>query len=84
MGLLLKSVTLVERVEFVSSDVPHGVTLEDSTMKEPKLKNLKVDVAEIAEVRRSLKNQRSVKITINLDADSLKTPKNEASASRVP
>jgi predicted DNA binding CopG/RHH family protein len=53
-------------------------------MREPKLRNLKVDVAETAKIRRSLKNQRSVKITINLDADSLNALKKEASASGVP
>lgn len=53
-------------------------------MTEPKLGNLKVDVAETAKIRRSLKKQKSVKITINLDADSLKTLKKEASASGVP
>ena len=53
-------------------------------MREPKLGNLKVDVAETAKIRRSLKKQKSVKITINLDADSLNTLKKEASASGVP
>ena len=53
-------------------------------MREPKIKNLKVDVAETAKIRRSLKKQKSVKITINLDADSLNTLKKEASASGVP
>jgi predicted DNA binding CopG/RHH family protein len=53
-------------------------------MREPKLRNLKVDVAETAKIRRSLKKQKSVKITINLDADSLTTLKKEASASGVP
>ena len=53
-------------------------------MREPKLRNLKVDVAETAKIRRSLKKQKSVKITINLDADSLNTLKKEASASGVP
>lgn len=53
-------------------------------MRVPKLGNLKVDVAETAKIRRSLKKQKSVKITINLDADSLNTLKKEASASGVP
>ena len=53
-------------------------------MREPKLRNLKVDVAETTKIRRSLKKQKSVKITINLDADSLNTLKKEASASGVP
>jgi predicted DNA binding CopG/RHH family protein len=84
VGLSSQSVTLVERGRFVFLDVPSGVTLGDCTMREPKLGNLKVDVAETAKIRRSLKKQKSVKITINLDADSLNTLKKEASASGVP
>lgn len=53
-------------------------------MREPKLKNLKVDVAETAKIKGALKKQRHVKITINLDADSLDAVKKEASASGVP
>ena len=65
-------------------DVPIGVTLGDCTMREPKLKNLKVDIAETAKVRRGLKKQKSVKITINLDAGSLEAVKREASSSGIP
>jgi hypothetical protein len=72
VGLSSQSVTLVERGRFVFLDVPSGVTLGDCTMREPKLRNLKVDVAETAKIRRSLKKQKSVKITINLDADSFR------------
>lgn len=53
-------------------------------MREPKLRNLKVDVAETTKIRRALKRQKFVKITINLDADSLDAVKKEASASEVP
>ena len=53
-------------------------------MREPKLKNLKVDIAETAKVRRGLKKQKSVKITINLDASSLEAVKREASSSGIP
>ena len=53
-------------------------------MREPKLKNLRVDVAETSKIRRSLKKQKSVKITTNLDADSLETLKKAASSSGVP
>ena len=53
-------------------------------MREPKLRNLKVDVAETTKIRRALKKQKLVKITINLDADSLEAVKKEASASGVP
>ena len=53
-------------------------------MREPALRNLKVDVVETTKIRRTLKKQKLVKITINLDADSLKAVKKEASASGVP
>ena len=53
-------------------------------MREPKLKSLKVDIAESAKVRRGLKKQKSVKITINLDAGSLEAVKREASSSGIP
>lgn len=53
-------------------------------MKEPRIKNLKEDVLETAKIRRSLKKQKRVKITINLDADSLEALKKEALASGVP
>jgi predicted DNA binding CopG/RHH family protein len=53
-------------------------------MKEPRLKNLKEDTLETAKIRRSLKKQKRVKITINLDADSLEALKKEALASGVP
>ena len=53
-------------------------------MREPKLKSLKVDIAETAKVRRGLKKQKSVKITINLDASSLEAVKREASSSGIP
>jgi len=53
-------------------------------MKEPRIKNLKEDTLETAKIRRSLKKQKRVKITINLDADSLEVLKKEALASGVP
>jgi predicted DNA binding CopG/RHH family protein len=53
-------------------------------MKEPRIKNLKEDALETAKIRRSLKKQKRVKITINLDADSLEALKKEALASGVP
>jgi len=53
-------------------------------MREPTLRNLKLDAAETTKIKRAMKKQRLVKITINLDADSLKAVKKEASASGVP
>jgi predicted nucleotidyltransferase len=44
---------------------------------------VKVDIAETTKIRRALKKQKLVKITINLDADSLETVKKEASSSGV-
>jgi len=76
--------TRVEEGAFVFLDARPGATLGDCIMREPKLRNLKVDVAETSKVRRSMKKQKSVKITINLDADSLDAVKKEASASGVP
>lgn len=84
MGSLLRSVILVEQVKCASSDVLSGVTLGDCTMRKPTLRNLKVDVVETTKIRRALKKQKLVKITINFDADSLEAVKKEASASGVP
>lgn len=53
-------------------------------MREPKLRDLKVGVAETTKIRRALKKQKRVKITINLDADSLEIVKKEAAASGIP
>jgi predicted DNA binding CopG/RHH family protein len=53
-------------------------------MREPRLEKLKVDLSETAKIRRSLKKKKGVKITINLDADTLTTLKKEASTSGVP
>jgi predicted DNA binding CopG/RHH family protein len=53
-------------------------------MREPKLKNLKVDIAETTKLRRALKEQKLVNFTINLDADSLEAVKKEAWASGIP
>jgi uncharacterized DUF497 family protein/predicted DNA binding CopG/RHH family protein len=81
---LLLFAILVEVGRFVFLDARLGATLGDCTMREPKLKNLKFDVAETSKVRRSIKKQKSVKITINIDADSLAALKKEASASGAP
>lgn len=53
-------------------------------MKEPTLRNLRIDAAETSKIRRAMRKQKLVKITINLDADSLEAVKKEASASGVP
>ena len=53
-------------------------------MKEPSLKNLKIEPAETRRVRKSAARNRTVKITINLDAESLALLKQEAGATGVP
>lgn len=53
-------------------------------MKEPSLKNLKIDPAETRRVNRSAARNSTVKITINLDAQSLALLKQEAGATGVP
>jgi predicted DNA binding CopG/RHH family protein len=40
-------------------------------MKQPKLKNLKINAAETKKIRAAQKNKKSVKITINIDAETL-------------
>ena len=53
-------------------------------MKEPSLKNLKIDSAETRRIRGSAARNRTVKITINLDAESLALLKAEAGTTGVP
>ncbi|MBI2993278.1 MAG: BrnA antitoxin family protein [Gammaproteobacteria bacterium] len=53
-------------------------------MKEPSLRNLKLDPAETRRIRKSVARNKLVKITINLDAESLALLKEEASATGVP
>lgn len=53
-------------------------------MKEPKLKSLKFDRKETGRVQRAINRKKSIKITINVDADSLAAVKQEAAVSGVP
>ena len=53
-------------------------------MKEPKLSRLRVDATETRRVRKLAATSKSVKITINIDADTLATLRREATDSGVP
>lgn len=53
-------------------------------MKEPRINSLKHDSTETRRVRRVAAGSKAVKITINIDADTLAQLKQEASATGVP
>lgn len=53
-------------------------------MRKPSLKNLKVDQVETRRVRVSMSHQKSIKITININADTLAKLKEIAEDSGVP
>lgn len=53
-------------------------------MKKPNLKNLKIDKAETNQIRSAMTNQKSVKITININAETLAKLRDLAERSGVP
>jgi predicted DNA binding CopG/RHH family protein len=53
-------------------------------MKEPNLKNLKLDVTEAKTVNKIAKKSKKIKITINLDLDSLEALKTISGKTGVP
>ena len=53
-------------------------------MKKPVLKNLKIDVVETRRIRSAMARQKSIKITININAETLATLKSMAADSGVP
>ncbi len=53
-------------------------------MKKPKIKDLKVDTAETKRIRSAMARQRTVKITINIDAETLAKVRTIAEESGVP
>ena len=53
-------------------------------MKQPKLKNLKLDERESGEIRKTIKRSNSVKITINIDAETLSKLRTIAEETGVP
>lgn len=53
-------------------------------MKQPKMTNLRIDTAGTKKVRTAMQRARSVKITINIDADSLSALRATAERTGVP
>ena len=53
-------------------------------MKKPSLKSVKIDVGETKRVRSAMARQKSVKITININADTLKKVRSLANKSGMP
>jgi predicted DNA binding CopG/RHH family protein len=53
-------------------------------MKKPNLKNLKIDESETKRIRSSMAHQKSIKITININAETLEKLKEIAEDSGVP
>lgn len=53
-------------------------------MKQPKTKNLKIDAAGTRKIRAEMQKSRSIKITINIDADSLNALRETAARTGIP
>ncbi|MDV3238437.1 MAG: BrnA antitoxin family protein [Gammaproteobacteria bacterium] len=53
-------------------------------MKQPKMTNLRIDAAGTKKMRSAMQRARSVKITINIDADSLSALRETAERTGVP
>lgn len=53
-------------------------------MKQPKTTNLKVDAAGTRKIRAEMQRSRSIKITINIDADSLSALRETAERTGIP
>lgn len=53
-------------------------------MKQPKMANLRVDAAGTKKMRAAMRQARSIKITINIDADSLGALRETAERTGVP
>jgi predicted DNA binding CopG/RHH family protein len=53
-------------------------------MKEPRLSNLRVDDSETRKLRKLASAEKTVKITVNIDAESLSALRREAAESGVP
>lgn len=61
-----------------------GVTLESFIMKKTSLKNLKISSTETKRVHSAAARQKNVKITININSDTLKKVRSLANKSGVP
>lgn len=53
-------------------------------MKQPKMTNLRVDAVGTKKLRAAMQQARSIKITINIDADSLSTLRETAERTGIP
>lgn len=53
-------------------------------MRKPKLSDIKVDMSETKRIRSSMASQKSIKITINIDATTLSKLKSMAARTGVP
>ena len=53
-------------------------------MRKPNLKNLKIDLVQTKKIKESMALKKSVKITINIDADTLSKLKEMADESGIP
>lgn len=65
-------------------EVLSGANLKRSTMKHPKLNELKLDAAGTKLIRKKMKQTKKIKITINLDEDILEKIKYNASNNGAP
>ena len=65
-------------------DLLNGESLENYIMKQPKLSDLKKSTKETKAVRSKMANAKAVKITINIDSDSLARVKELSSETGVP
>jgi predicted DNA binding CopG/RHH family protein len=52
-------------------DVPNGASLGVSTMKQPRLSDLKIDVKGTKAIRKAMTKAKKIKITVNVDEDLL-------------
>lgn len=71
-------------VRFELLDVDIGENLGGIMTKQPRPENLKIDWAGTKKIRSAMAKQKFVKITINLDADSLAALKAESEKTGVP
>ena len=65
-------------------DAPNGESLGDYTLKEPKLKNIKIDELGTRRIRDKVRKTNKIKITINIDQDLIEQLRGKAVKSGVP
>ena len=69
----------MEKLESLA--VPNGENLGEFIMKQPKLNNLAIDKSGTKKISNMALKSKKIKITINIDQNSLETLKNMAQAS---